>query len=389
MKTKIDGPRACTKTEISEVVAIVDLEMRQGQDQTMRTDHPHVYCNNNLENVQIIKVNKKIVSVVPFVPHRIKVDSCEFSVGIISPTATVPEHRKKGYALKCLNAAIERMVRDQIEISALWTQIPTFKFYGNRDYEAVRCQTLCYQCTASDAKGFFCCDDVEIFEYESSNSKYIDDIRALYENGGGSVIRSRERFKVVLSLPKIGTLLAIKNGRAEAYLVVSKASNKPGILEGSGQPQYLETLVHKALAELDDQAQIKAYVSLEPTPLGALLARKMPNKAQSEEIGQMMVRINNIKGFFSQISPWLVKKNASVDRSVSIEISDTGEVISFVFSKGGLKLAEDKLSEHLVVTLRELVSIVFGPHPERPVDMPDIVKGLFPFYFTIYILDHS
>ena len=62
----IDGPQPCTKAELSEVIALVNEALRQGTDQTMLTDYPLVYRDENLPNVQILKVDGQVISVVPF-----------------------------------------------------------------------------------------------------------------------------------------------------------------------------------------------------------------------------------------------------------------------------------------------------------------------------------
>ena len=90
-----------------------------------------------------------------------------------------------------------------------------------------------------------------------------------------------------------------------------------------------------------------------------------------------------------RISTWLVNRNAGADRAFSITVTDTGEKISFAFRRDTLELGGDALDPRLEISLRDLTSVVFGAHPERPVPVPPVLKGLFPFYFPIYILDRS
>jgi hypothetical protein len=103
----------------------------------------------------------------------------------------------------------------------------------------------------------------------------------------------------------------------------------------------------------------------------------------------MMVRTNNVRGFMERISPWLEQRNAGTVRRFSIYIRDTAELISFEFSRLGLTLGNNSSGERLEFSLRELTSIVFGAHSERPVNTPDMLGDLFPFYFPIWQLDHS
>ena len=70
--------------------------MRQGMDQTMLTDYPLVYQESNHPNIRVIKVDGRTVSVVPFLLRTVDVEDVSFTIGIISPTATDPEHRHRG-----------------------------------------------------------------------------------------------------------------------------------------------------------------------------------------------------------------------------------------------------------------------------------------------------
>ena len=103
----------------------------------------------------------------------------------------------------------------------------------------------------------------------------------------------------------------------------------------------------------------------------------------------MMVRINDVGGFMGKISPFLRQTNAGSVGNFSVGISDSAGVVGFEFTERGLKLGSDRLDAHLEVSRREFISIVFGAHPERPVEVPDLLKDLLPFYFPIWQLDHS
>src|SRR5207249_614203 len=128
---------ACTKAEVPEMIAMINSVMRQGSDQSFLTDYPRVYDDVNLENIFILKAAGEMACVVPFVPRSVEMAGCRFRVGIISPTATAPRHRRKGYALKCLRACTDKMKRDGIELSVLWTLVPTFAFYEHDGYQGV------------------------------------------------------------------------------------------------------------------------------------------------------------------------------------------------------------------------------------------------------------
>ncbi|MBI4024957.1 MAG: GNAT family N-acetyltransferase [Verrucomicrobia bacterium] len=242
----IDGPRACRKEEISEVIGLVDGEMRRGTDQSLLTDYPLVYRDENLENIFILKAGGALASVVPFIPKTVRMDGCEFTIGIISPTVTNPGHRKKGCALQCLDACIRKMEAAGIDLSVLWTKVETFPFYEKREYQGVQSQGWIYPCLGRDAD--LLADHGEaIVEYDPKTRQYLREIHAIHEQEHFGILRSPDEYAVLLNLPKMKTLIALRNGIPTGYLVVSKALNKPGLLEAGGEESAVETLVKRAL----------------------------------------------------------------------------------------------------------------------------------------------
>ncbi len=383
----IQGPQACTKADLPGVITLVDEAMRQGTEQTMLTDYPLVYRDENLPNIQILKVDDKVVSVVPFIPRPTVMDGCRFTVGIISPTATAPTHRRKGYGLRCLNRCIQLMEQAGIELSVLWTRVETFPFYECSDYQAVRSQTFVYQCSHRDAD-LFTNHSEEIVQRDPDTDEYLEEIQTMHEQEGCGVVRNPDEYSHLFALPNMKTLIAQRDGQPQAYLVVSQAANKPGLIEGGGEHWALESLVRYALSQLSPGEEVAAYSYHCSTALGDLFEKKLADRRQAASDG-MMVRINNIPGFFAQIAPWLEKTNATRTDPFSVSLTDTGQTISFAFSADGLRLGDRQLQPHLEITRQKLTSIIFGPHPQRPVTIPGPLADLFPFYFPIWILDHS
>lgn len=389
METAVcDGPRGCTKAELPGLIAVVDEAMRQGSGQTILTDYPLVYLDNNLDNLIVIKVNHEVAAVVPFVPRSIAVGASRFLIGIISPTATSPTHRKKGYGLRCLERCIARMTEAGCDLSVLWTKTETFPFYEKGGYQGVRSQGWIYPCIGRDA-AIFRNNGEHIMEYDPSTRQYLPDIQRLHECEATGVQRAADEYPILFSLPRMKTYIAFRGQRPVAYLVFSQAINKPGMIEGGGDVAGLETLVNHLLTQGAMDQVIDAYDCLTPTVFGTLLAAKIPEAKQAVEAGPMMIRINHMHRFLQKISPWLERRNGPVDRDWSWKISDTGEVISFHFRQQRLNLDAEVMSDHMEMTLREWTSVIFGAHPARPVAVPKHLVNLFPLYFPIWKLDQS
>jgi hypothetical protein len=385
-KLEIDGPRACTKAELPEVIALVDSALgRAGTGQTLLTDYPLVYEDENLENVRILRVNGELASVVPFIPWPVVMDGCRFTVCIISPTATAVPHRKKGYGLRCLDDCIERMEAMGCEISILRTKVETFPFYGSGDYQGVRNQAWVYRCTREDAK-LFADHGEELALYDPATRRHLDAIQAMHDREKTGVRRSASRYPGLFSLPKMKTLLALRDRLPVAYLLVSRAVNMPGLVEAGGDEAAVETLVHRALAELGEADAQNAHANLTESVLGNLLERKLPGRRQPTSENRM-VRINRPSAFLFEIAREVERRNQGVEKTFSLTVG--GETIGFEFTKSGLKLGKTKLDLHFELSRRELVSAVFGAHPSYPADAAVGLGGSLAYYFPICLLDRS
>ena len=383
----VQRPHTCLLEDLPQVIALVDSAMREGSDQTMLDDYPLVYLNSNLDNIRVIKSDGRVVSVVPFLPRPVKIDDCSFSIGIISPTATYPEHRRKGYGLGCLKSCIERMDQVGCELSVLWTQVATFPFYECGDYQAIRYQGWTYSCRHQDAM-LFGDNGEQIVSYDPTTKYYLEDIERLHRQEVFGVERSPIELEYLFSLPKMTTLIALEENTPVGYLIFSRASNKYGLIEAGGHKSAVETLVHHALSMLPPEKSIEAYDNLTRTKLGALLQMRLSDRRLVYE-KSMMIRINQPSAFLRRIGPWIESRNAGVNREFSFRVTDVQEQISFRFSDSGLVLGEERFVNHLETTRRELTSWVFGPHPARPNSPPEVFSEIFPFYFPIWILDQS
>ena len=383
----IAGPQPCTKENIPGLIALVDSVMRAGSDQSMLTDYPLVYRENNLKNIHLIKADDQVVAEVPFIPRTVVQGDCRFRIGIISPTATHPEHRHKGYGLACLNGCLRQMELDGVDLSVLWTLIPTFPFYEHGGYQAVRTQMMMYRCCHDDAQ-LFPDHGHTVIAHESGPGGHLPEIQAMHEREACGVLRSQEEYAPLLSLPKIKTLVALEGGSAVAYLIVSEAVNKPGLIEAGGSTKGVETLVRRSLSEAPSDEEIRAYSHLTPSVLGGMLDRFMPERCEPWD-DQQMIRINSVRGFLERIRPWLEQQWKPEQSSFSIEVNDADELISLDLREDELHLGERRLHSHVSLSRRQLTSVIFGEHLQRRVGIPAECRSLFPFYFPIWMLDHS
>lgn len=377
----------CTQRELPEVIGLVDDAMRQGMDQTMLTDYPLVYHESNHRNIRVIKVDGRTVSVVPFLLRTVDVEDVSFTIGIISPTATDPEHRHRGYGLACLRSCLASMEEMACDLSVLWTRIATFPFYQHGAFEPVRYQEWIYTCAREDG-GRFRDHGQSVVRYDPSTGTHLDRIRSLHESQDYGVRRSRSEWEALLQLPLMHTLVAEEDGTATGYLIVSGAGNKAGLIEAGGGREAVETLYSHALRKLPEGSRVQSYDPLTGSTAGRLLERTLPGRRQLTT-KSMMIRINCPTAFLRKIRPWLERRTGSGGEKFSIGVTDAAEQISFRSTRSGLVLGQDRLERHYELTRRELTSLVFGAHPVRGEETAGIETPLFPFYFPLWQLDQS
>jgi len=352
---KIDGPRACTPAEVPEVIALVDAALgRHGTGQSLLTDYPLVYEEQNLANVRILKVDGELASVVPFVVWPVEGEGYRFTMAMISPTATAEVFRKRGYGRLCLEDCHRRMEAIGCELAILRTKVETFPFYESGEYQGVQSQAWLYRCTRADAKCFLSSGD-DIQQPGALGPGQLGAIQAMHEREEVGTRRSRQRYAALFSLPRMKTLLAYRHGRPVAYLVVSRAINMPGLLEAGGDPAGVATLVHRALADWGETEVCLAHTDLTASVLGEVLDRGLPGRRQPTGENRM-VRINQPKPFLEAIAP--------------------GRRPGAIETLRGL-------SRH------QLVSAVFGAHPSYSPPPASGPTDSAPFYFPVSILNRS
>ena len=387
-QARVDGPRACRPEELGQVIGLVDAAMRDGIDQTMRTDYPLVYAPDNLVNVSVVAVDGRLVSTAPVLPRRVAGEGYAYNLGIISPTATDPAHQHHGYGASCVLRSIDRMAALGIELSMLWTAIPTFPFYELNGYHAVRPDVEVVELRSSDAPSFES-GDWAIDELDPTDAGRLAEIRTIHESDGPGVRRRPTDDAPLYSLPRMRTLLALDGGRGRvaAYLVDSRAINKPGLIEGGGEEGALAALVGRALAERDRDEAVPVPMRRVPHRLHEVVTA-VPGRAPHEE-GNPMVRINDVRALFEAIAPWLGLQAGPSRPPLSVEVVDAGELVSLEFTGDAVRVGHARQLEHIAITRGELTGVIFGAHPARPVSIPEPLAGLFPLPLPIGTLDHS
>lgn len=393
----IDGPRACRASEFEEVIALINQVFRAGTDQDIRTDYPLVFNHSKMEYMRILKVDGMVVAHVPVWQREAVIGDDRLRIGIISPTVTHPDYRRRGYATRCLRDCIRIMEEEGSPVSVLWTLEATFPFYQQSGWEAVGSQGWLYQLPPEEhvlfERGPF-----DIVQYDPAHPDLLQAMIKFHDAEPHRIARSSEEYRALFSLPQTTTFLAMSGGKVVAYLMFGEGVNKPGLIEGGGEIVGLETLVRHVLLERQDDAEIQVLLPLVPSNLGQLIEGKKSGSGHPIEaakgVGYQMMRVNRLEKLLRQIEHHLRSKSAGLHGEACLVCRETDEAVTLKFHDGDVDLSTERLTDPVVLTRRQLTQLIFGAHPTaQPVKCSgltgEILKTIFPFYVPIWELDHS
>ena len=393
----IDGPRACQASEFEEVIALINQVFRAGTKQDIRTDYPLVFNHSKLEYMRILKVAGKVVAHVPVWLREAVVGDDRLRIGIISPTVTHPDYRRRGYATLCLRDCIRIMEDESVPVSVLWTLEATFPFYQQSGWEAVGAQGWLYQLRPEEHL-LFESGPFDVVQYDPKNSDSFNAMMKIHDAEPHRIGRTIEEYRALFSLPQTTTFLAINGEKRVAYLMVGEGVNKPGLIEGGGDIAGLETLVRHILLERSTESEIQVLLPLVPSNLGQLIEEKKPGSGRPIEeakgVGYQMMRVNSLEKLLRQIEHHLRSKSAELRGDVCLVCRETDEAMTLKFRHGDVDLSTERSAEAVMLTRRQLAQLIFGAHPTaNPIKCSgvtgDILQTIFPFYVPIWELDRS
>ena len=252
-----------TAADLPSLIKTTDAVFRRVAPKSMQTDYPRVYAEGNLRRVHAVRApDGGVAAVCPWYRWEAELPSgAGFSVGVISPTATDPAHRGRGLSLACQRGCVAQMEDpgpEGADLAVLWTTLSTFRLYQQAGFQAVQGCAPQYPLWPSDAGLFLDWPGppgrVGLHNPRAAGalSPHEAALHALHgaDAAGMRFVRSEEDTRQIHSLPGMCTLLwwgAVNFNTPAAYLVISAASNRAGILEGGGSRKGLRALVHHAL----------------------------------------------------------------------------------------------------------------------------------------------
>ena len=392
----MDGPRACTVSDVESSLELINKVFREGTDQDAQTDYPLVYDSSMLEFRRIIKIDNKVVAHVPVAPRLVLRNGDQLMSGLISATVTHSDYRKQGLGTLCLEDCIQIMNQRNWPTSILWTMEATFPFYQNSGWEAVGSQGFVYKLTEQDSTLFNKTSHFKIIEYDKQNNDHMNAIMQIHDAEPIRISRSITDYQTLFNLPKSKTIIAVDDGELVAYLTFGWSTNKPGIIESGGLTEGIETLIKHFLENEIPDENTQALVPLHKTTMGELLNSKKPKGRlpieEADGMGYQMNRINNMEVLLKSMSKYFQIKSIKLNTSFSISLKETNETIGVSLNNGKVQISTRKQSRHINLNRRNLVQLIFGSHPNIPQididhDTKKIFDAIFPYHFTIWPLD--
>ena len=393
---RLDGPRACREAEFDDVISLINSVFRAGTDQDIRTDYPLIFGTPTLEYHRVLSVDGEIAAHVPVAPREVVAGADRFVIGLIGPTVTHPEHRRRGYATQCLRDVVRIQEEHGWPVSVLWTLEATFPFYQQSGWEAVAPQGRVYRLGSRDAH-LFEPGPFDVAPYDATSDRDLDTIASIHDAEPQRILRSRQDHRALLSLPKISTYLAMDGEEPVAYLVIGGGVNKPGLIEGGGDKRGLEALVGWTLRRQEPGEEVQVPVPLTPSGLGRLMEARAPTGRgpveEADGVGYQMMRVNGLEILMRQIGGYLRSKSNGLRTDLTLRCSDSGEAVCLSFRDGDVGVSPGGSAGEVVLTRCQLAQLVFGPHrAATPLKLEgeagEVLRTVFPFYFPIWALDH-
>ena len=344
----IDGPRGCRASEFEKVIALINSVFRTGTDQDIRTDYPLVFNHSKMEYMRILKVDEVVVAHVPVWGREAVVGDDRLSFGIISPTVTHSDYRRRGYATLCLRDCVRIMEEEGLPLSVLWTLEATFPFYQQSGWEAVGSQGWLYRLSPEE-HALFESGPFDVIPYDPRNTDAFNAMMQIHAAAPHRIVRTSEEYRALFSLPKTETFLAMSSRKVVAYLIFGRGVNKPGLIEGAGDIAGLETLVRHHLSERSSDSEIQVLLPLVPTSLGELVEKKKPGSGQPIEeargVGCQMMRINSLEKLLRQMEHHLHSKSAGLRGEVCLVCDETEEAVTLKFRDGEVDLLDRAIEQ--------------------------------------------
>jgi len=231
------APRPAAPDDLPQIIDLLDTIFRREKginDQSVLTDFPLLFAEENLRNCRVIERDGRIVSHAAVWPRMFDFKGRAIGVGIIMLVATETESRRQGLAAELMRDLQAAMPGLGCQLGLLWTGMP--EFYQTLGWKTV--DTPGWIASGSSTNG-----DRRLQVVDFDPSRHLDSVDRLHRSHLPHSRRTLHESARLLTLPKCPVLVGEADGVAVAYLVDGRATNKRGLIEYAGNAHDIWELV--------------------------------------------------------------------------------------------------------------------------------------------------
>ncbi len=241
----LDGPRACRPEELSELLELVNCVFRtsQGRPPGIGDTYRHIYCEENLELVRVIRIDGAIRASVGLFPFELAAGPHTFSALGLNCTTCHPDWRRRGLGAMLMNDATHLTEQKGLDMIHLAGGVP--EWYRELGYEQAGSRVLYH----------FDRGNIELLprldcEITTDLDGHIEQLHALFLAQRSGNMRSLHNTRQSFARYPGDLLAATRVGEVQAYLFVQGN----GVIECAGEPADLIAGLTRELFERRDRA---------------------------------------------------------------------------------------------------------------------------------------
>jgi len=239
------APRPANVDDLRGIIDLLDAIFRRAkgvEDQSVLTDFPLLFAEENLGNCRVIERDGRIVSHAAVWPRTLDFAGQAIGVGIIVLVATELESRRRGLAAELMQDLQTAMPGIGCQLGLLWTGVP--EFYQPLGWQIVNTPGW-------SASGSGTGDEVDrrLQVVDFDPARHLAAIHQLHQSHSPHSRRTPAESAQLFTLPKCPVLVGESEGRAVTYLVDGQATNKRGLIEYAGAARDVWELVQHVVAD--------------------------------------------------------------------------------------------------------------------------------------------
>jgi N-acetylglutamate synthase-like GNAT family acetyltransferase len=343
----MEGPRAPTTTEYTEIVKFLDDNLRQNIQWSVADEYPTVFSPGNLQNFRIIKDENKILSHAAIKPTIIKTRRGLFKVGCIGSVITDEKHRNQGLSQTVITECLKEIQAQGCDFAILWTNL--YDFYRKMGFELAGSEVSLLIDKPLNVQ--------HSFKILQNNRVDPQALLRVYNQHSVTSIRHIDEFDKFLKIPNSRLFTAwAADGRLEGYAVEGKGADLQGYIhEWGGNVDAV-----CALTAHIQSTHKKPITLITPKHAAALIRKFETYGIKSVEGFLGMIKITNPQLLFAKII-----RNAKMEFGI--------ENFNLEYKEGfyyyGVGTQQFKTDSE-----RDIVRLLFGP--QKPSELNDHGKEL-------------